>query len=116
MIKGMAIIRSKETDPLFRSTESRKAGFLFCLGASLFLILTTASEALYPNFSMQSKAISDLAPIGTRSTIVEESAVLGLGICWSIGAYYLFRNTGKKSLIGFGSYLLSSNNWSGESQ
>ena len=95
----MTTITSKQTRPLPKWTDSRNAGILFSFGAILFLLLTTVSEAIYPNFSLQSNAISDLAAIGSKTTIVEESAILGLGICWSLGAYYLFRNTGRKGLM-----------------
>ena len=68
-------------------------------GGLLFLLLTTAAESIYPNFSMQNNAISDLAALGTSTTAIEETAVLGLAICWIAGAYYLFRNTGRKRLM-----------------
>jgi hypothetical membrane protein len=68
-------------------------------GGLLFLLLTTAAESIYPNFSMQNNAISDLAALGTSTTAIEETAVLGLAICWIVGAYYLFRNTGKRGLM-----------------
>ena len=42
---------------------SKRAGILFTLGASIFLLLTTAAESIYPNFSLQTNAISDLAAV-----------------------------------------------------
>ena len=68
-------------------------------GGLLFLLLTTAAESIYPNFSMQNNAISDLAALGTSTTAIEETAVLGLATCWIVGSYYLFRNTGRKRLM-----------------
>jgi hypothetical membrane protein len=81
------------------SIDEQRAGIFFCLGGALFLLLTTVAEAVYPNFSLKNNAISDLAAIGTNTSIIEETAILGLGLCWSLGAYYLFRNTGKKGTM-----------------
>lgn len=80
-------------------SDDRIAGTLLFFGATLFLLLTTASEALYPNFSLKTNAISDLAAIGVSTTVLEETAIFGLGICWSLGAYYLFRKTGRNGMM-----------------
>jgi hypothetical membrane protein len=82
-----------------KSSDRARAGILFSFGALLFLLLTTASEAIYPHFNLQTNAISDLAAVGTKTTVIEETAIFGLGICWSLGAYYLFRNTGKRGSL-----------------
>jgi hypothetical membrane protein len=84
---------------LDKSSDHKRAGILFTLGASLFLLLTTAAESIYPDFSLQNNAISDLAAIGTSTTVIEETAILVLSICWMLGAFYLFRNTGRKRLM-----------------
>ncbi len=81
------------------SLDQRRAGILFTIGASLFLLLTTAAESIYPKFSLQTNAISDLAAIGTSTTVIEETAILALSICWMLGAFYLFRNTGRRGLM-----------------
>lgn len=98
----MATIQHSEKQTfitLQKISDRTKAGVLFSFGGILFLLLTTASESLYPHFSFQTNAISDLAALGMRTTIIEEAAIFGLGISWSLGAYYLFRNTGKKGLM-----------------
>jgi hypothetical membrane protein len=76
-------------------SDRRRTGVLFLFGSVLFLLLTTASESIYPNFSLRTNAISDLAAVGTSTMIVEETAILGLGVCWTLGAYYLFQSTGR---------------------
>ena len=68
-------------------------------GGLLFLLLTTAAESIYPSFSVQNNAISDLAALGTSTFAIEETAALGLALCWIVGSYYLFRNTGRKRLM-----------------
>jgi len=94
-----------------KGTDARIAGIMFTSAGIIFLILTTASEAIYPNFSLQTNSISDMAAIGTQTTAIEEVAILGLAIPWIVGAFYLFRNTGKKSLMflnllpGIGAFL-----------
>jgi hypothetical membrane protein len=79
--------------------DARRAGILFAFGSLLFLLLTTVAESIYPGFSMQNDAISDLAALGTSTTAIEETAILGLAICWMAGAYFLFRNTGRRGLM-----------------
>ena len=94
------ISSSKQIHSAESKTSDRvTAGVLFYFAAALFLLLTTVSESMYPNFSLQTNAISDLAAMGTRTAPIEETAILGLGICWSVGAYYLFRNTNRKGLM-----------------
>jgi hypothetical membrane protein len=79
--------------------DRNRAGILFIAGSLLFLLLTTAGEAIYPNFNIQNNAISDLAALGTSTTAIEEIAILALAICWIAGAYVLFRNTERKGLM-----------------
>jgi hypothetical membrane protein len=82
-----------------KSSDRWRAGILFILGSSVFLLLTTAAESIYPNFSLQTNAISDLAAIGTSTTVIEETAIFAFSICWILGAIYLFRNTGRRGLM-----------------
>jgi len=82
-----------------KSSDRWRTGFLFTLGASVFLLLTTAAESTYPSFSLQTNAISDLAAIGTSTTVIEETAIFAFSICWILGAIYLFRNTGRRGLM-----------------
>src|SRR5215510_6386674 len=84
---------------LAKTGDRKLAALLFVSGSILFLLLTTASEAIYPNFSLQSNALSDMAALGTSTTVIEETALLELAICWILGAYYLFRNTGRNRLM-----------------
>jgi hypothetical membrane protein len=82
-----------------KALDRKIAGILFTLGSLLFLILSTVAEAIYPNFSLRNNALSDLAAIGTSTTVVEETAILGFGICWTVGVYYLFRRGGRNRLM-----------------
>ena len=82
-----------------KDSAGRLAGILYIIGASMFLLLTTISEALYPNFSLQTNAISDLAAIGANTAIIEGTAIVGLGISWTVGAYYLNRKTRKRGVM-----------------
>jgi len=82
-----------------KSSDQKRAGVLFTAGASVFLLLTTAAESIYPNFHLQTNAISDLAAMGTSTTAIEETAILAFSISWILGAFYLFRNTGRRGLM-----------------
>src|SRR5260370_41101377 len=84
-----------------KSSDRKRAGILFTVGASVFLLLTTAAESIYPNFHLQTNAISDLTAIGTSTTAIEETTILVFSICWILGAFYLFRNTGRRGLMIF---------------
>ncbi|MHB8566441.1 MAG: DUF998 domain-containing protein [Nitrososphaerales archaeon] len=75
------------------------AGILFSLGGLLFILLTTASESLYPNFSMLNNAMSDMAAVGTRTFPIEETAIFGVAITWIVGAYLLYRTNGRKGFM-----------------
>jgi hypothetical membrane protein len=72
------------------------AGALFSLGGLLFILLTTASESLYPNFSILNNAFSDMAAVGTRTFPIEEPAIFGVALTWIVGAYLLYQNNGRK--------------------
>jgi len=68
-----------------KEPDLRRTGSLFVFGGLLFLLLTTAAEAVYPNFSLQVNSMSDLAATTANTTVVEETAILGLSLCWMLG-------------------------------
>jgi hypothetical membrane protein len=82
-----------------KESDLRRTGSLFVFGGLLFLLLTTAAEAVYPNFSLQVNSMSDLAATTANTTVVEETAILGLSLCWMVGGYYLYRNTCRRGLL-----------------
>jgi hypothetical membrane protein len=95
-------MRGKAADSLAsgaKESDARRTGSLFVFGGLLFLLLTTAAEAIYPNFSLQVNSMSDLAATTASTTVVEETAIIGLSVCWMVGAYYLYRNTGRRGLL-----------------
>jgi hypothetical membrane protein len=98
-MKASQVPRGQALSAVRKATDYRLAGSLFVVGGMLFLLLTTASEAIYPSFSMDDNAISDLAAIGTRTTAVEGTAILGLSVCWLLGTYCLFRRTQSRGLM-----------------
>lgn len=79
--------------------DRKLTGILFNVGASIFLLLTTVAEAVYPNFSLQTNAISDLAATGANTAIIEGTAIIGLGLSWTVGAYYLNRTMKKRGMM-----------------
>lgn len=78
---------------------ARRAGALFLFGALLFILLTTAAESLYPNYSAQDNAMSDLAALGKSTTAIEGTAILGLGLCWTLGACLLYGRTARRGML-----------------
>lgn len=81
------------------ASDARAAGALFLVAGLLFLLLTTAAEAVYPDYSVKNNAISDLAAFGKPTTAIEGAAILGVGVCWTAGAYLLYRRTGRGGLL-----------------
>lgn len=82
-----------------KKANDKVAGVLLSFGSMLFLLITTATEAIFPSFSFQKNAISDLAAIGTSTSMMEETAILVFGFCWVFGAYFLFRHTGRNGML-----------------
>jgi hypothetical membrane protein len=92
-------VQQQISSSIKKSSDVKLAGILLTFAGIVFLLLTTTAEAIYPHFSLQTNAISDLAAIGTPTTVIEEAAILILAISWMVGAYYLFRDTGRKALM-----------------
>lgn len=80
-------------------SNTRIAGILYILSGMFFLLLTTISEALYPNFSLLTNSISDMAAVGARTFFIEEVALFSFGSFWTIGAYLLYKKTGKRKTM-----------------
>jgi|SRR5271155_963551 len=81
------------------ATDSRRAGVLLTLAGTLFLLLITVSEAIYPNYSVHANTISDLFAIGTTTSLFGEPLAFVVALSWTAGAYYLFRKSGRKGLM-----------------
>jgi hypothetical membrane protein len=97
---GMTYMATQQVQSISeKASDYRTAGGLFTFGGLFFLLLNTASESLYPNFSMLNNAMSDMAALGTRTTLIEETAIFGTAISWIVGAYILFRKTEKRGLL-----------------
>jgi hypothetical membrane protein len=96
---------------LEKARDLRVAGVLYTLAGTVTLLATTLSEALYPNYSVRSNTISDLAAIGAPTSLVEGPEGIFRMLCFFAGAYFLFRGTRIKGattifgLLGVGSAL-----------
>ena len=71
--RSEAVQETSSSSVAGKISDASRAGVLFMFGGLLFLLLTTAAESIYPNFSMQNNAISDLAALGTSTTAIEET-------------------------------------------
>ena len=80
-------------------TDSKRAGVLLTFSGAGFLILIMVLEAIYPNYSVHANTISDLLAIGTTTSLVGEPLAFAVAVSWIGGAYYLFRKSGKRSLM-----------------
>jgi hypothetical membrane protein len=72
-----------------------------CLFASglVFLLFTTIAEAIYPNYSVGSDALSALGAIGTDTFLLWNSQLFVSGVLWLSGMYFLFYKSELRSFI-----------------
>ncbi len=92
----------KEKTDLFtpqKSSDVKLAGALYCFGAIEFFLMLTLSEALYPGYSVHANTISDLAAVGSPTALFFDPAVFAWGLSWLVGAYFLFRGSGRSRLM-----------------
>jgi hypothetical membrane protein len=80
------------------ATNLRRAGALLTFAGLAFLLVVTVLEGLYPGYSVHGDSISDLLAIGTKTSLIGEPLLFVVAISWMAGAYYLFRNTGRRGL------------------
>jgi hypothetical membrane protein len=90
--KQVAVSRKAESD-------YRTAGILYLVSSIVIILAISLSEALYPNYSVHTNTISDLAATTARTTFIIEPAGFVWGLCWLFGSYFLLRNTGKRGLF-----------------
>jgi len=79
-----------------RAFNVQYSGALFTLAGMMTLLVVTISEALFPNYSVHSNTISDLAAIGAPTAPIEDAEGLFRAFCLLAGGYLLFRRTGKR--------------------
>ncbi|MDG6994727.1 MAG: hypothetical protein JRN52_02295 [Nitrososphaerota archaeon] len=82
-----------------KSSDLNRAGLFFALAGIEFILGVSALQALYPNYSVHSNALSNMAAIGAPTAIPATLVAIISDLCWLFGAYFLFRNTGKRALL-----------------
>jgi len=82
-----------------KKPDAGVAGLLFEVGGLAAILLIVIAEAAYPNFSVHANAMSDLSVLKAPTFMLGEAAGLFRAVPWIIGAYYLFRNTGRRGLM-----------------
>lgn len=82
-----------------KASDVRRAGSLLLFGGLEVLLLMTLAEALYLGYSTHTNTISDLAAVGAPTWLFFDPSVFVWGVCWFVGAYFLFRGRGKKGLM-----------------
>jgi hypothetical membrane protein len=83
-----------------KAKDVRLAGLLFVATGIEMLLLIPVFEALYPGFRF-TEALSDLDAIGSPVAIPATLAPAIQGILLFVGAYFLFRKTGKHAFFFF---------------
>lgn len=80
-----------------RDLVSRKGvGAGFVAGGMLAMLMTTASQAVYPQFSTRVDAISYLGGVGVPTAIFWNSVIILSGLLWIWASYRLFNGSGRK--------------------
>ena len=87
------IITSRE------AADYKYAGMLFFISGAVYLFFVMAGEASYPRYSVHANSLSDLGAIGTNTAVFYDPATFVWGLFWFLGAYFLFRNHGKRGLM-----------------
>jgi hypothetical membrane protein len=81
------------------AADVRRAGVLLTSAGIGFLFVVTVLEAVYPDYSVHANTISDLLAIGTTTSLIGEPVLFLVAISWIAGAYYLFKDGGKRGLM-----------------
>ncbi len=76
--------------------KKKGTGTGFAVGGILAMLVTTASQAVYPTFSTRNDAISTLGGVGEPTSLVWNSAIVLTGLLWLLSTYKLFHNGGRK--------------------
>ncbi|MDA4112884.1 MAG: DUF998 domain-containing protein [Thaumarchaeota archaeon] len=79
-----------------RASDIKLAGALFCFGGMEIILMLTLAEALYPGYSVHTNTISDLAAVGRSTALFFDPAIFVWGLSWLLGAYFLFRRSGRR--------------------
>ena len=82
---------------LIKDLVRRKGvGTGFVAGGMLAMLMTTASQAVYPQFSTRVDTISFLGGVGVPTAIFLNSAIIIAGLLWILSSYRLFKDSGRK--------------------
>src|SRR5579872_2543410 len=82
-----------------KASERRKGGLLLFISGMEFLFAMMIGEAVYPGYSVHSNVISDLGATQASTFWFYEPAILGWGLLWLLGAYFLLRNQWRRRLL-----------------
>ena len=77
----------------------RRAGLLYFLGAAAFWLVDTYSEAVYPGYSVNADALSQLGAVGSPTAIPWDAAIFLLGGCWLAAVVLAFRDAGRRWVL-----------------
>lgn len=93
------------------------AGTGFAVGGIFAMLMTTASQSVYPTFSTRNDAISTLGGSGTPTALFWNSAIIISGLLWIFATYKLFHKSGNTLssivfyLAGLGFILVGMSPW-----
>ncbi len=79
--------------------QRRRAGFLYFLGAAVFWIVNTYSEAVYPGYSVNDQSLSRLGAVGSPTAILWDAAIFLFAACWLAAVVFAFRGAGRGWLV-----------------
>jgi len=69
---------------------ARLSGGLILASGIIFILLNTISEALYPNYSVRSNALSDLGAVGSPTRLLWDGQLFVVGLLGFLGMFFLF--------------------------
>ncbi len=91
----MQLDESSSQNKIINKIHSKGVGTGFAVGGIITMLVTTASQAVYPTFSTRNDAISTLGGTGVPTALFWNTAIVISGLLWLYGTYRLFHKNGK---------------------
>lgn len=80
--------------------RTRLAASLLFAGGTLFLIMNTVAEAMYPNYSVGANALSDLGALGAPTRFLWDGQLFATGVLALAGIWILFFKSSWTQKVG----------------
>jgi len=87
------------SNPEKGASDVKLAGLFYFFGGAEIILMLTVAESLYAGYSVHTNTISDLAAVGSQTSLFFDPAVFVWGLSWVLGAYFLLRGSGRRGMM-----------------